>query len=93
MTEVVSYGLLVAALIFVVNGVRWRRGGGIPLILMGIAFAVVGASGLIGPKFAPVAIATFVGAVVGLAARYYSWSAEVRAGVRVSSRWPSQCLP
>jgi drug/metabolite transporter (DMT)-like permease len=82
MNEVFAYGLLLAALIFVVNGLRWRQGGGSTLVVAGVAFALIGASRLIGPKFMPVMLVAFVVGVIGLAVSFYSRRPEGRAGMR-----------
>lgn len=83
MNDIVSYGLLVAAIVFLVNGVRSWRDDGIRLIPVGVSCAVVGASGLIGQKLLPVTLAVFVAMVIAHAVRYYSWTREDRAAVRL----------
>lgn len=82
MNEIFAYGLLLVALVFVVNGMRWRREGGSSLVVLGAAFALIGASRLIGPKFMPVMLAAFIVSVIGLAVSFYSRGPEGRAGMR-----------
>jgi hypothetical protein len=82
MNEILAYCLLLLALIFVVNGVRWRRAGGSSLIVLGACFALVGASRLIGPKFMPVMLVALVVSAIGLAVSFYSRGPEGRAGMR-----------
>lgn len=82
MNEIVTYGSLIAGLFFAINGLRWRRDGGSVLIPMGVVFALIGVSRLIGPKFMPVMLVAFVAIVIGVGVRFYSMGPERRARMR-----------